>query len=74
MMEDVEARAKLAKVAEQVNRMDAMGQQFDIECPYCGAMNAPGHGFCCHKLYNAVGVVIEARDKFKAAAVSGMVN
>ncbi len=74
MSEETEAKAKLAKVAEQVNRMDAMGTKFDMECPYCGAITPPGETFCCRKMYNAVGVIIEARDKFSKIAVSTMVN
>lgn len=75
MSEETEAKAKLAKVAEQVNRMDVIGDQFDMECPYCQSLTAPGKPFCCTKMYNAVGVVIEARDKFKRAAfISTMVN
>ena len=74
MSEDQEAKNRLAKVAEQVNRMDAMGDQFDLECPYCGMITTPGKPFCCAKMYNAVGVIIEARDKFARAVVRGMVN
>ena len=68
-----ESKAKLAKVAEQVNRMYAMGEQFDMECPYCGSLTQPGKTFCCTTMLNAVGVMIEAREKF-AAMHRHMVN
>ena len=64
MSEDQEARARLARVAEQVGRMRSMGEQFDMDCPYCFGITQPGKSFCCTKMLDAVGVVVEAMEKF----------
>lgn len=74
MTDEESAKAKLAKVAVQVNRMNTMGEQFDMDCPYCGALVSVGATFCCSTLLNAVGVIVEASDRFNADLMKHMVN
>jgi hypothetical protein len=74
MSEEQEAKAKLARVAEQIARMDAMDDQFDFECPYCFRFTAPGEPFCCGTLMRAVEAILEARDKFSADLTRHLVN
>ena len=72
-MSDEEARGRLASVAQQVAAV-CDGDNFVIECPYCGKINIQDGNFCCITLKHAVKAVLDAREKFSRAATRHMVN
>ena len=73
MSEEEAAQGKLAKVAQQVAAV-CDGDNFTIECPYCGKINIQDGNFCCVTLKRAVKAVLDAREKFSKAVTRHMVN
>ena len=71
--EDIEARGRLAKVAQQVAAV-CDGDAFSIECPYCGRISIQDGNFCCYTLKRAIKAVLDARQKFSKAVTRHMVN
>ena len=73
MNDDEAAQGKLASVAQQVAAI-CDGDNFTIECPYCGKINIQDGNFCCTTLKRAVKAVLDARQKFSKAVTRHMVN
>ena len=73
MNEDTEAQGRLAWIAQQVAAV-CDGDNFTIECPYCGKINIQDGNFCCFTLKKAVKAVLDAREKFSRSVTKHMVN
>ena len=71
--EETEAKGRLASIAQQVADV-CEGNNFTIECPYCGKINIQDGNFCCFTLKKAVKAVLDAREKFMRVPVRTMVN
>jgi hypothetical protein len=73
MNETPSGEDKLAMIAAQLDTIDRVGHT-DLVCPYCHSITSPGKSFCCPTMIRALGVLIDARDKFTGKTIGRYLN